>query len=83
MKREIICLECDSKPAGQDLSYRALLQRVVTPPDQIKKVHGLALREMICDRCNTFINPSDKAVAVSTWNSGRYFEWESDYLEVK
>lgn len=83
MKREILCQSCSGKPTGQDLSYRALLQRVVTTPDHTKRVSGKALREMRCDRCNAIILPNDSVAAVSTWNSGQYFSWESDYLRLE
>lgn len=83
MKREILCQSCSTKPTGQDLSYHALLQRVVTPPDKTKRVSGKALHEMRCDRCNAIISPDDSVVGVSTWNSGSYFSWESDYLRLE
>lgn len=83
MKREILCQSCADKPTGQDLSYHALLQRVVTPPDRTKRVSGKALREMRCDRCNATILPDDKVSCVSTWNSGNYFSWEADYLRLE
>lgn len=83
MKREVLCQSCTDKPIAQNLSYEALLQRVVTPPDQTRRVYGTALHEMRCDRCSGTILPRDQATCISTWNSGGYYSWESDYLEIK
>jgi hypothetical protein len=83
MKHEILCQTCANKPSGQNLSYAALLQRIVTPPDHTRRVSGPALHSMRCDHCNVTILPSDLCTCVSTWNSGGYFSWESDYLSLE
>lgn len=85
MKREILCRSCASKPpVGLNLDdHRALIQFVVTPPDHSFRVDGYALHEMRCDNCNATILPSDDTTCVSTWNSGGYFSWETDYVRLK
>ena len=77
MKRDIACKECAPK-------YHDYPASLDGPEETVKKVHGIAIQDYHCDRCNKKILQGSKCVAISVIVEGQhYYKWEHGFIQIE
>lgn len=85
MKREIVCVKHEPKPAfvSADTDPLALAESYASG-ESTRVVRGKLLRSSVCDVCGERLELGGAASAVSFYSDrAPYFEWEDEYVTPK
>lgn len=87
MKRDIICLGCNTRRVTSlgwpivDTEQGPRLAQPVEPATSHRAVYGTAKRHLLCDICGDEIEVAQNCVAASEWRAGTEpFDWEDNYI---